>query len=65
MFIPLSFFNVFERFGIRFCCPGYRRYIYIGMFKLFILLYADDIVIFSYSSEGLQNGLNYLATTPL
>ena len=34
----------------------------IGMFKLFILLYADDIVIFSYSSEGLQNGLNYLAT---
>ena len=26
----------------------------------FILLYADDIVIFSYSAEGLQNGLNYL-----
>ena len=34
----------------------------IGMIKLFILLYMDNIVIFSYSSERLQNGLNYLAT---
>ena len=32
----------------------------IGLIKVFILLYADDIVIFSYSAVGLQNGLNYL-----
>ena len=30
------------------------------MIKLFILLYADDIVIFSGSAEGLQEGLNFL-----
>ena len=30
----------------------------IGLIKLFILLYADDIVIFSSDAEGLQNGLN-------
>ena len=30
------------------------------MIKLFILLYADDIVIFSSDAEGLQNGLNLL-----
>ena len=29
----------------------------IGLIKLFVLFYADDIVIFSNSSEGLQNGL--------
>ena len=32
----------------------------IGLIKLFILLYADDIVIFSSDAEGLQNGLNVL-----
>ena len=32
----------------------------IGLIKLFILLYADDIVIFSSDAEGLQNGLNLL-----
>ncbi|MCG7875034.1 MAG: reverse transcriptase domain-containing protein [Candidatus Thiodiazotropha endolucinida] len=32
----------------------------IGLLKIFILLYADDIVIFSSSSDGLQSGLNYL-----
>ena len=32
----------------------------IGLIKVFILLYADDIVIFSYSAEDLQNDLNYL-----
>ena len=32
----------------------------IGLIKLFILLYADDIVIFSSSSEALQDGLNQL-----
>ena len=32
----------------------------IGMLKLYLLLYADDIVIFSMSSEGLQNGLDVL-----
>ena len=30
------------------------------MTKLFILLYADDIVVFSDSAEGLQNGLDSL-----
>lgn len=33
----------------------------IGMIKLFLLLYADDIVIFSCTPEGLRNGLNYLS----
>ena len=32
----------------------------IGMLKLYLLLYADDIVIFSMSSEGLQKGLDVL-----
>ena len=31
-----------------------------GLLKLFLLLYADDIVIFSESASGLQNGLNIL-----
>lgn len=33
----------------------------INMFKIFMLLYADDIVIFSNSSEELQEGLNLMA----
>ena len=33
----------------------------IGMLKLYLLLYADDIVIFSNTSEGLQNGLDNLS----
>lgn len=32
----------------------------IGLIKLFILLYADDIVVFSNSSEGLQIRLKKL-----
>ena len=32
----------------------------IGFLKLFFLLYADDIVIFSESADGLQKGLNIL-----
>lgn len=32
-----------------------------GMLKLYLLLYADDIVIFSNTSEGLQNGLDVLS----
>ena len=31
-----------------------------GLLKLFLILYADDIVIFSESASGLQNGLNVL-----
>ena len=31
-----------------------------GFLKLFLLLYADDIVIFSETAEGLQSGLNIL-----
>ena len=34
----------------------------IGLIKIFLLLYADDIVIFSSSSEGLKDGLNQLET---
>ena len=30
------------------------------MLKLFLLLYADDIIIFSESAEGLQTGLDIL-----
>ena len=32
----------------------------LGLLKLFLLLYADDIVIFSESEQGLQEGLNIL-----
>ena len=32
----------------------------VGLLELFLLLYADDIVIFSKSAEGLQKGLNIL-----
>ena len=31
-----------------------------SLLKLFLLLYADDIIIFSESASGLQNGLNIL-----
>ena len=30
----------------------------LDYFKLFLLMYADDIVLFSETDEGLQNGLN-------
>ena len=33
----------------------------IGMLKLYLLLYADDIVIFSNTSDGLQKGLDVLS----
>ena len=33
----------------------------IGLLKLFLLLYADDIVIFAESSNDLQKGLDVLA----
>ena len=32
----------------------------IGVLKLFLLLYADDIVIFSETEKGLQTGLDIL-----
>ena len=32
----------------------------IGLMKMFLLLYADDIIIFSESAEGLQEGLDFL-----
>ena len=32
----------------------------ISMLKMFLLLYADDIIIFSESAEGLQTGLDIL-----
>ena len=32
----------------------------IYMFKLFLLLYADDITIFAETSDGLQKGLDIL-----
>ena len=33
----------------------------VGMLKLYLLLYGDDIVVFSSTSEGLQRGLNILS----
>ena len=33
----------------------------VGMLKLYLLLYADDIVVFSSTSDGLQRGLNILS----
>ena len=32
----------------------------IGMLKIFLLLYADDIIIFARSAEELQNNLDHL-----
>ena len=32
----------------------------VTMFKLFLLLYADDITVFAESPKGLQNGLDIL-----
>ena len=32
----------------------------IGSLKLLLLLYADDITLFSETEEGLQNGINIL-----
>ncbi len=42
-----------------FCSKGFDG-IDIGFMKIFILLYADDIVIFSESAAGLQSGLDIL-----
>ena len=33
----------------------------LNMFQLFMLLYADDIVIFASTAEELQHGLNLLS----
>ncbi len=44
-----------------FCSKGFDG-IDIGFMKIFILLYADDIVIFSESAAGLQSGLDILFT---
>ena len=33
----------------------------LNMFQLFVLLYADDIVIFASTAEELQHGLNLLS----
>ena len=38
--------------------PTASKVIAIGLIKLFILLYADNVVIFSSDAEGLQKGLN-------
>jgi len=38
---------------------GYQG-IEMYMFKIFLLLYADDIVLFSQTPEGLQKGFNIL-----
>ena len=42
-----------------FVLNGYEG-IEIGMLKLFLLLYADDIVILSETETGLQHGLDLL-----
>ena len=34
--------------------------LHLDYFKLLILMYADDIVLFLETNEGLQNGLNYM-----
>ena len=34
--------------------------IVIGMFKLFLLLYADDFIIFTEDKDNLQHSLNIL-----
>ena len=47
------YINDIEEFFIRKGVKGTE----MGILKLFILLYADDIALFSESKEGLQNGL--------
>ena len=55
-FLFSMYINDLEKELIQKCAEG----IDIGMLKLYLLLYADDIVIFSNTSEGLQKGLDIL-----
>lgn len=55
-FYSLCFLNDLEEECIYHGIEG----IDIGVIKLFILLYADDIMIFSCIAEGLQDSLNFL-----
>ena len=59
MFISIYIFYVLNDLEEEFITYGIEG-IDTGLIKLFILLYADDIVIFSSDAEGLQNGLNLL-----
>ena len=54
MFIPIFILYVND-LEETFAVHDFRG-IEISMLKLFLLLYADDIIIFSESAEGLQKG---------
>ena len=56
-FLFSMYINELEKELIQKCAEG----IDISMLKLYLLLYADRIVIFSNTSEGLQKGLDILS----
>lgn len=57
---PLLFSMFINDLEETFIKAGYNG-LDIDMFKIFMLLYADDIVLFSNSAQELQEGLNLLA----
>ena len=56
---PLLFSLFLNDLEETFICKGYEG-LNIDLFKIFMLLYADDIVLFADSADELQHGLNLL-----
>ena len=59
-FSPLLFSLFLNDIEEQFCHSGIEGQD-LNMFKIFMLLYADDIAIFSNSAEELQSGLDALS----
>ena len=57
---PILFAMYVNDFEQEFITKGCGGVDIVFFFKLFLLLYADDIVIFFESNDGLQKGLNIL-----
>ena len=57
---PLLFSMYLNDIEEQFILSGYEG-LDVDMFKILILLYADDIVLFSNSHENLQEGLDFLS----
>ena len=59
MSVSFSFCDVCERLGSRISVKGISG-IDIGIINLYILLYADDIILFGKTPEDLQSSLSAL-----
>ena len=57
---PLLFSMYLNDIEEQFVLSGFEG-LDVNMFKIFMLLYADDIVLFSNSKENLQEGLDFLS----